>query len=75
MKLNIDSQSHPSWNSKLRDKLLLDDHGEVARFRKRFGGEGENIFAEAAVGFSGQTRKLDSQEKSGTKVKGKGKRK
>lgn len=60
VKLNIDSLSHPSWNSSLRDKLLLDDHGEVARFRKRFG-EGELDLTQAAELFTGETRRLASQ--------------
>jgi ribosomal protein L31 len=74
IKLNIDSLTHPSWNVKLRDKMLLDDQGEVARFRKRFGG-GEMDYAAAADVFKGETRQLDSQVKSGTKPKTRGKRK
>lgn len=74
IKLNIDSLSHPSWNSKLRDKLLLDDHGEVARFRKRFG-SGENDFTAAADQFVGETRKLASQTPSTAKPKGRSKKK
>ena len=35
--LNIDSRSHPSWNPRLRNQILLDEEGgEVARFRSKF---------------------------------------
>lgn len=34
--LNLDSANHPSWNPELRDKLLLDDRGQVAKFRARY---------------------------------------
>jgi ribosomal protein L31 len=34
--LNLDSANHPSWNPELRDKLLLDDRGQVAKFRAKF---------------------------------------
>lgn len=74
VKLNIDSLSHPSWNLKLRDKLLLDDHGEVARFKKRFAGFEEDM-SMVAQQFSGETRKLNSQTAVSSKFKGKGKKK
>lgn len=35
--LNLDSANHPSWNPELRDRLLLDDRGQVAKFRAKFG--------------------------------------
>lgn len=63
MRLNIDSLSHPSWNPKLRDQLLMADHGEVAKFRKRFG-TSEMDFSNAAEKFSGEVRKLASQTQS-----------
>ena len=34
--LNLDSANHPSWNPELRDRLLLDDRGQVAKFRAKF---------------------------------------
>ena len=34
--LNLDSVNHPSWNPELRDRLLLDDRGQVAKFRAKF---------------------------------------
>lgn len=34
--LNLDSANHPSWNPELRDKLLLDDRGQVAKFRAKY---------------------------------------
>lgn len=42
----------------------MDDHGEVARFRKKYGAGGEDDFSQAAEKFVGETRKLDSQTKS-----------
>ncbi len=74
VKLNIDSLSHPSWNPMLRDKLLLDDHGEVAKFRKRFGSD-QSDFTLVAEKFTGEIRKLDSQTKTASKSKGRPKKK
>lgn len=34
--LNLDSTNHPSWNPELRDRLLLNDRGQVAKFRAKF---------------------------------------
>jgi ribosomal protein L31 len=34
--MNLDSANHPSWNPELRDRLLLDDRGQVAKFRAKF---------------------------------------
>ncbi len=36
--LNLDSLNHPSWIAKLRtNRQLLDEHGSVARFSRRYG--------------------------------------
>ena len=40
--LNLDSANHPSWNPELRDKLLLDDRGQVAKFRAKFERSNDN---------------------------------
>lgn len=40
--LNLDSANHPSWNPELRDKLLLDDRGKVAKFRAKFEKNNDN---------------------------------
>ena len=40
-RLNLDSTNHPSWNPALSDRLLLDDRGQVARFRQRFAAGGD----------------------------------
>lgn len=68
VRLNMDASSHPSWNPKLRDTLLLSDHGEVAKFRNRFGSD-ESDFTGAAEMFDGTIRKVDSQTKTAEKQK------
>jgi ribosomal protein L31 len=68
IKLNMDASSHPSWNPKLRDTLLLSDHGEVAKFRNRFGSD-DSDFTGAADMFDGDLRKVDSQSKTSEKAK------
>lgn len=40
--LNLDSANHPSWNPALRDRILLDDRGEVSKFRAKFN-EGDSF--------------------------------
>ncbi len=37
--LNLDSANHPSWNPELRDRILLNDRGEVSKFRAKFEGD------------------------------------
>lgn len=44
-RLNLDSANHPSWNPVLRDRILLDDRGKVAKFRARFA-DAQTAFAE-----------------------------
>lgn len=41
--MNLDSANHPSWNPELRDRLLLDDRGQVAKFRAKFEKKQENV--------------------------------
>lgn len=36
VKVGVDALSHPSWNPRLRSQMLLNEHGEVAKFRERF---------------------------------------
>lgn len=53
--LNLDSVNHPSWNPELRDRILLDDRGEVAKFMAKF--ETGDSFAD----FASMTPDLSSQ--------------
>ena len=53
--LNLDSSNHPSWNPELRDRLLLDDRGQVAKFRAKFGGK-------ESTGQEQDSTKLDSKK-------------
>ncbi len=46
--LNFDSTNHPSWNPELRDRILLDDRGEVSKFRAKFSNEATDSFADFA---------------------------
>ena len=46
--LNLDSANHPSWNPELRDRILLDDRGEVSKFRTKFDGDSFADFSEMA---------------------------
>jgi ribosomal protein L31 len=41
VKTGVDSLSHPAWNPQLRSKMMLSEHGEVAKFKERFTGMGE----------------------------------
>lgn len=43
VKVGVDSLSHPSWNPRLRNRMQLSEHGEVARFKERFSGMGEGF--------------------------------
>lgn len=36
VKVGVDSLSHPSWNPRLRNKMQLSEHGEVAKFKEKF---------------------------------------
>ncbi|PJF18029.1 hypothetical protein PSACC_02180 [Paramicrosporidium saccamoebae] len=36
VKAGVDSLTHPSWNPQLRSRMMLSEHGEVAKFKERF---------------------------------------
>ena len=36
LKLSIDAQSHPAWNAGLCSRMLMEDNGEVKKFKDRF---------------------------------------
>jgi ribosomal protein L31 len=46
--LTLDSANHPSWNPALRDRILLDDRGQVAKFRAKY--EAAEDTANSAMG-------------------------
>lgn len=57
--LNLDSLNHPSWNPELRDRILLDDRGEVAKFMAKFeSGDSFADFSSMAPDLSAQTRTM-----------------
>lgn len=37
LRVGVDSFTHPSWNPQLRTQMQLSEHGEVAKFKERFG--------------------------------------
>lgn len=41
-RLNLDSANHPSWNPALRDRLMLNEQGQVAKFRAKFSNSNSN---------------------------------
>ena len=72
--LNLDSANHPSWNPELRDRLLLDDRGQVAKFRARFGNNqmenrNDNVEATDYSDFLGMDPDLNITEPQLTKAK------
>lgn len=75
--LNLDSANHPSWNPELRDRLLLDDRGQVAKFRAKFGNNDQsdngNIDVTDYSDFLGMDPNLNIIEPQLTKVKVKAK--
>lgn len=74
--LNLDSANHPSWNPELRDRLLLDDRGQVAKFRAKFESNStesssDNLDVTDYSGFLGMDPNLNITESQLTKVKAK----
>lgn len=71
--LNLDSANHPSWNPALRDHLLLDDRGQVAKFRAKFekaASETDNFSASSDYSdFFEMDPNLNSKEHQLTKTK------
>lgn len=50
LKMGVDALSHPSWNPVLQSRMLVSEHGQVAKFKERF----EHVADEASLsGFDG----------------------
>lgn len=68
LSLNIDARSHPSWNPRLRNRILLDEEGgEVARFRTKFANimmlADEGAFLDDCADVVGAAAVAESQKK------------
>lgn len=66
IKLTTDSLNHPSWNPEIRYKLLLEDNGQVSKFKNKYGNlEEDDLITEL------QLKEAPKLIKEKTKVKGK----
>ena len=77
-RLSLDSANHPSWNAALSDRLLLNERGQVARFRQRFTPHGPSADALQFAHFADLDPSLQAVDAGPTgtpkeNVKGKGK--
>lgn len=69
IKLGIDSLSHPTWNPALRNKLLLSENAEVAKFKDRYSGTANDSLMQEFDGLLGTLLKdTTSKKKKVTKA-------